>query len=104
MLLAVDHEGQQFIDILFLISNDLQFRNLTVGENICKGYILAQFGFQIQSVALSRNSLYFTFTAVDHFKELVHIFDILYFHFYNLLSFSTPTLYSRKPVFASLFS
>ena len=36
MLLAVDHEGQQFIDILFLISNDLQFRNLTVGENICK--------------------------------------------------------------------
>ena len=55
MLLAVDHEGQQFIDILFLISNDLQFRNLTVGENICKGYILAQFGFQIQSVALSRN-------------------------------------------------
>ena len=38
--LAVDHKGNQFIDIFLLICDDFQLRNLSVGENVRHGNIL----------------------------------------------------------------
>ena len=51
--LAIDHEIDQFIYVFFFVSKNFQFRNLTVGENVCQRNILAQLRLQIQSVTFA---------------------------------------------------
>ena len=46
------------------MSDDLQLRDLTVGENVGQGYKLAQLGFEIQSVALRK------LIMIDHAETL----------------------------------
>ena len=53
--LAIDHEVQKLVDVLFLVRDDLQLRNLTIGENISQRHILTKLGLQIQSVSFTGN-------------------------------------------------
>src|SRR5699024_1925313 len=51
--LAVHHIFYQFINILRLISYNLQLRDLSAGEDIRHRYILGQLGLQVQSVSFA---------------------------------------------------
>ena len=73
---AVDHEAEKFVDIFFLICNDLKFRDFSAGEDICKRYVLGKFGFEVQSVSFTCYQFYFAFTAIYYFKKFVNVFNI----------------------------
>ena len=77
---TVNHEVQQLVYVFLLRSNDLQLRNLPIGEDIGQRYILAQLGLKIQSVSLAGYQLYTTLAAVYYFKKFVNVFDILNLH------------------------
>lgn len=80
---AVDHEVQQSVHVLFLRCDDLHLGDLAVGKDICQGYILGQFGFQIQSVTLASHQLHAALAAIYYAEKFVYVFDILNFHRYN---------------------
>ena len=94
---TVDHEAEKFVDIFFLICYDLKFRNLSAWEDVCKRYILGQFGFEVQSVTFTCYQFNFALAAVYYFKNfsmslildtfIVNLLSKSLFFMFNLLHF-----------------
>ena len=69
----------------FLCCNDLKFRDLTGGKDVCKRYILGKLDFRF-SLSPPVTSSPLPLAAVNYLKKFINICNMCYFHFQNLLS------------------